>query len=89
MLTYEDCLDMSDLTGEEVDAVAEHEHIDRMRAVITADYLAHTSGGERKIRRMIIDDIHHAQGQGNRTHERMLKQVLKHFVETHPRHSPG
>ncbi|WP_207063080.1 hypothetical protein [Motiliproteus sp. SC1-56] len=86
MLTYEDCLDMCDLTQEEIDAVAEHEHMDRIQALATAEYLIHTDGGERSIRKMIIDDIRAARAHGDEAHEQTLKQVLVHFIQTHPRH---
>lgn len=87
MLTYEDCLDMCDLTQDEIDAIAEHEHMDRIQALATADYLVHSEGGERSIRKMIIDDIRTARSHGKQEHEAMLKQVLAHFIENHPHHS--
>ena len=32
MLTYEDCLELSDLTEEEIEAISEHEHLPEMAA---------------------------------------------------------
>ncbi len=87
MLTYEDCLDMCDLSQDEIYAIAEHEHIDRLQAVATAEFLTHCEGGERKIRRMIIDDIRRARMHGHKEHERELKRAFTHFVKTHPNHS--
>ncbi len=87
MLTYEDCLEMCDLTAEEVDAIGEHEHLQRIQALAKAEYLVHNQGGERMIRRMIIDDIRHAQETGNHEHETDLKNVLAYFIKTHPRHN--
>lgn len=87
MLTYEDCLEMCELSDEEIKAIAEHEHIDRIQALAKAEYLVCTDGGERMIRRMIIDDIRHARDQGKHDHERDLKRVLVHFIRSHPRHS--
>ncbi|MEH6626863.1 MAG: hypothetical protein V7739_10480 [Motiliproteus sp.] len=89
MLTYEDCLEMCDLSQEEVDAIAEHEHLQRIQAIAKAEYLVHCDGGERVIRKMIIDDIRHAQNVGDLSHERDLKDVLTLFVTTHPHHSAG
>ncbi len=86
MLTYKDCLDMCDLTEEQINAVAEHDHIDRLQALAKAGYLVNTSGGERRLRRIIIDDIRQAQARGDKTHESELKQVLIHFIRTHPDH---
>lgn len=87
MLTYEDCLELCDLSQEEIDAVAEHQHSDRIQALAEADYLIHCEGGVHKIRRMIVDDIRHAQCCGNRQHEMDLKRVLVHFIKTHPQHA--
>ena len=39
MLTYEDCLGMTDLTQEEVDAISEHEHCPAIIALALGNYL--------------------------------------------------
>ncbi|OMH33757.1 hypothetical protein [Motiliproteus sp. MSK22-1] len=87
MLTYEDCLEMCDLTLDEIDAVAEHEHLQRIQAIATAEYLVKAEGGERKLRRMIIEDIRHAQKISDHHREQDLKRVLTLFIKTHPRHA--
>ncbi len=87
MLTYEDCCDLCDFTEAEIAAVAEHEHLQRIQALAKAKYLVQKEGGERMIRKMIIDDIHHANASGNLEHEKELKQVLWYFVQSHPRHA--
>ncbi|MEH6651780.1 MAG: hypothetical protein V7707_17305 [Motiliproteus sp.] len=87
MLTYEDCCDLCEFSQEEIAAIAEHEHLDRIQALATAEYLVNTEGGERMIRRMIIDNIRQARASENVTHENELKQVLLYFLHTHPRHA--
>lgn len=87
MLTYEDCCDLCEFSQEEIDAIAEHEHLERIQALAKAEYLVHTEGGERKIRRMIIDNIHQARASNNLAHEEELKQVLLYFLNTHPNHA--
>lgn len=84
MLTYKDCLELSELTEEEVEAIAEHEHIPEMIAVEMGRYMVTTPDGQRRIRRMILDDIHHARDHGNTHKAAMLKLVLKRFCECHP-----
>ena len=84
MLSYEDCLAMSDLTEEEVAAIAEHEHIPEMAAAALGSYLVHTPEGVPMLKRMILDDIEHAKATGHLEHALHLKMVLRHFVETHP-----
>lgn len=85
MLTYEECLDMCDLTADEVDAIAEHEHVDPMIALALGQYMI-SHDGEQKVKKIILDDIEKAQRDGNRSHEALLNQVLEHFVATHPEH---
>lgn len=84
MITLEDCLAMCGLTEAEVMAIAEHEHVPEMAAAALAEYLLEQDGGADKIRDMIVDDIRHAQAQGNTPHARELAETLKHFVATHP-----
>ena len=84
MLTYDDCLGMCDLTEEEIDAIASHEHLPRMLAVELGNYLIHCSDGEPRIKQIIIDDIEQAVRQGHHTRAVHLKLVLKHFIDTHP-----
>ena len=84
MLTFEDCLGLSDLTEEEVDAIAEHEHVPEIIAAELGSYLVHSSTGVPMIRRIILDDIEAARNRGDNDHALRLKLVLKHFVETHP-----
>ena len=90
MLTLEDCIGLSELDEEEILAIAEHEHIPEMAAVEMGNYLCHTPEGERRIRRMIVDDIRAARERGDRRHAAVLKTALKHYVsEHHPGHTDG
>ena len=36
MLTYEDCVELSDLTEEEIEAVAQHEHLPEICLLYTS-----------------------------------------------------
>jgi len=87
MLTYDDCLELSDLTEEEVEAISEHEHIPEMAALELGSYLVHREDGIPVLKRIIVDDIEEAKRHGDRARELKLKMVLKHFVETHPSHA--
>jgi hypothetical protein len=85
MLTYEDCIGLCELTEEEVDAIAEHEHIPNIVAAELGNYLVHDEDtGVPKIRRIILDDIKAAEKRGDKKHVVVLKLALKHFVDTHP-----
>jgi len=84
MLTFEDCLALAELTEEEILAIAEHEHVPEMVALELGNYLVHTPQGERRIKRMMAEDIEHARRTGNTGRVLELKLVLRHFLETHP-----
>ena len=84
MLTWQDCVELSELTGDEIAAIAEHEHITSMAALELGNYLTHTASGEKRIKSMILDDIRDAKASGKADHALALKLVLKNFVEHHP-----
>ncbi|HRY14980.1 MAG: hypothetical protein KDJ31_14730 [Candidatus Competibacteraceae bacterium] len=84
MLSYEDCVELSDLTEEEIAAIAEHEHLPEMAALEMGSYLVHTSEGVPMIKRIILDDIEEERRRGHNEKALQLKLVLKHFIDTHP-----
>ena len=86
MLSYEDCVELSDLTEEEIEAIAEHEHLPEIAALELGSYLVHTEEGVPMIKRIILDDIGDARHRGHDQKVLQLKLVLKHFIETHPQH---
>lgn len=83
MLTYKECLHLSDLTQKEVEAIAEHEHTDPIIAMAIGHYLC-CHEGEKKIKKIILDDIAKAQRKGDAEHEKVLHHVLNHFIRSHP-----
>ncbi len=83
MLTFEDCLGLSELTEEETLAIAEHEHIPELAALELGNYLLHKPKGDAYIKRMIAEDIAAARKEGNTHHVVALKLVLKHFCAEH------
>ena len=84
MLTYEDCLGLANLEPDEIDAIAEHEHLPQMVALELGAYLVRAPDGQLRIRAMIKDDIAAARMRGDLAHAGRLRLVLKHFCETHP-----
>ncbi len=87
MLTLEDCIALSDLTREEIDAIAEHEHRPEVIAASLGCYLVHCPGGQQAIKAIIRDDIEAARGRRDFRHAAQLKLVLRHFIE-HCRSNP-
>ncbi|MCC7220150.1 MAG: hypothetical protein IT490_05435 [Candidatus Contendobacter sp.] len=84
MLCYQDCVELSDLTEEEIEAIAQHEHLPEMAALELGNYLVHTAEGIPMIKRIILDDIEDARRRKHDQKALQLKLVLKHFVDTHP-----
>lgn len=84
MLTLQDCLGICQLSEEEIEAIAEHEHIPDIVAIEIAEYLVQPPDGPPQIKRIIVDDIEHAESRGDAEKADRLRLVLKHFIATHP-----
>lgn len=83
MLTLDDCYALCELTKAEIDAIAEHEHVPAVVALELGEYLVHTADGQKRIKRMIEDDIAAAQQRGDYRHSAALKRALKQFCDSH------
>ncbi len=86
MLSLEDCLALSELTEDEILAIAEHEHIPEMAALAMGNYLVQTPDGQMRIRAMIAEDIDDARRRGDVKHAAALKLVLRNYLA---HHAPG
>ena len=84
MLTLKECIDWSGLEEEEIEAIAEHEHIPDLAAVELGHYLLATPEGRRRIKVMLADDLDRASACGNRQHAAALRRVLANYVRAHP-----
>lgn len=84
MISIDDILGFCDLTREEVDAIAEHEHIPEVAAAALSIYLMDTPDGPSEVSKMLRDDIRHAIERGDRDHARELIMAFRHFVTEHP-----
>lgn len=83
MISLEDCIAMCGLTREEIDAIAEHEHIPESAAAVLGAHLMATNEGVDTVRKMLRDDIRAALANGNRAHAAELLTALRHFVAEH------
>jgi hypothetical protein len=84
MISIEDCIALSGLTREEVDAIAEHEHLPEAAAAAMASWLMEKQEtGVPAIRAMLRDDIRAAIKAGNRAHAAELLAALRHFLTEH------
>lgn len=89
MINLTDIMDMTDLTHEEIAAVAEHEGLPDVNASALAEYMLHVHHGPQKVLQMISEDIRSALRRDDVAHARDLYAVLHHFVEVHPEAARG
>ncbi len=90
MLTFNDCLGLSELDPEQVAALARHEHLPEIVALEMGWSLCGTPEGKRQIRRMILDDIEAACRKGDTRDAARLGLALHRFLEAHlGRHEPA
>ncbi len=83
MLTYDDIIAFCGLSEEEVEAIAEHEHIPEVAAAEFGHYLIECEDGIPRLKKIILDDIMDAERRGNLKHALDLRLVLRHFVRVH------
>lgn len=79
MLTLRDCIDFCDLTEDEIDAIAAHEHVPEIIAVEIAQYLAHLPKSLGTIRGFIRDDIGDAEARCDHERAAKLTVILRWF----------
>ena len=83
-LTFQDCLELCDLSEQDVLAIARHEHIPAIAAVELGNYLVQTPQGEQRIKSIIRDDIAAAAASGDRLRALALKSVIRDYILRHP-----
>lgn len=84
MISKDDIIGMCDLDVDEIDAIAEHEHIPEVAAAALGDYLVHQAHGAEIVRDMIVEDIRSAIGRHDGAHATTLYMALQHFLTDHP-----
>ena len=89
MLSMVDIIGMSDCSEEEIAAVALHEHIPDSVAAELANYIINSEDGVLMLRKIILEDIEIAKSKDQKDQVKHLKDVLKHFVATHPDYRAG
>lgn len=84
MISMDDIIGLTDLEEDEIEAIAEHEHIPEVAAAALGDYLLHQANGASRVHEMIVEDIREALGRNDGPHAASLYVTLKHFIHTHP-----
>lgn len=83
MLTIQDCIEVSELDEDEILAIDEHGHVPELVAAEMGNYMVHTAEGEKRIKRLIVDDIAAARERGDFRRAAILRLAVKHFLQMH------
>lgn len=84
MLSLRDCLDYCDLTDDEVELFAEHEHLPREIAATLACGLVQTKDGVIAIDHCLTDMLEHAMRCGEFDKAEHVLHVYAQFRAAHP-----
>ncbi len=84
MITLGDCIGMSGLTEDELQVIAEHEHVPIVVAAEVGFKLLQTPKGIYTLRQYILESLELAAASGQRERERHLRNVLAHFSAKYP-----
>lgn len=84
MLCLEDCLDFCELDPDEIEAIAEHEHIPLIIAAELGSTLLKSPGGVKQLHTFILEDMEIALEHGQLERAGRLALVYRHFEQKHP-----
>lgn len=89
MLSLQECLDFSDLSEEEVEAIAEHEHVPEIVAAEIGNTLLKTKAGICLIKLYLLENIEHARSLGQFDKAKRLDALYRRFHYEHPGAEPA
>lgn len=84
MLSMRDCVDMCDLDDEEVEAIAEHEHVPQIVACEIACVLMQSNDGVDLVHHFMEENRDRAAAKGQRNAAAHWRDVLHRFDRSHP-----
>jgi hypothetical protein len=84
MLTLKDCVELSELSEDEVHLIAEHEHIPEIVATELGNQLLHSPDGVTTIKNYLLDCVEHARRAGNPARAEALHAIYCRFEASHP-----
>lgn len=83
MLTLQDCIALSELRPDEIEAIGDVKHLPDMIAAELGCYLMHLPNGDRRVGALIRDDIDKARREHDLVRAARLRLCLQHFVAAH------
>ena len=86
MLTLEDCIEICDLSKEEIRYFVVHEHISDLHAAALAErYVVMDESGTAHLHRAILADIDDLKHRKKLDEARSLEAFIRDFVLSHPK----
>ncbi len=89
MLSLQECIDFSNLTEDEIEAIAEHEHIPEIVAAELGATLLQTTSGVCLIKLYLLENIEQARSRGNFDKANRLEALYRRFNRDHPGADPA
>lgn len=84
MLSIADCQGMCGLTEEELQVLAEHEHLQPIVAAELASELLKTPTGTLQIRSCIVETLEKSVARNDLANARRVERILSGFISAHP-----
>ncbi|MBI3141046.1 MAG: hypothetical protein HYZ19_04195 [Rhodocyclales bacterium] len=88
MLSLQECLDLSGLSEEEIEAIAEHEHVPEIVAAEIGNTLLQTKAGICLIKLYLLENVEHARCLGQFEKAKQLDALYRRFDSEHPGAAP-
>lgn len=89
MLSLQECIDFSDLSKDEIEAIAEHEHVPQIIAAEIGSTLMQTASGVCLIKLYLLENLERARDLGQFEKARQLDSLYRRFVSAHPGADPA
>ena len=84
MLSFRDCLDLAEVTEEEIEAIVKHDHIPPIVALELGHQLLQTPEGREKLRSILADDVRAAQIRHRCGECERFSLTLSRYLDSHP-----
>jgi hypothetical protein len=84
MLSMQDLIDYCDLDRDEIEAIAEHEHVPMVVAAELSELLLGSPEGVCQLHAMIVENMQQALENGQNQRVLELMHTYEHLQRTHP-----
>ena len=89
MLSLQECIDFSDLSEDEIEAIAEHEQVPEIVAAEIGNTLLQTRSGVCLIKLYLLENLERARSLGHFEKARQLDVLYRRFDREHPGADPA